>query len=206
MRAAVYYRVSTDDQNLEPQRLELVEYCQRRGWNDVREYTDKMSGAKFSRIGLELMMTAVRHRKIDVVAVVKLDRLGRSLVHLVQIISEMEAHGVALVATSQGIDTSADSPGGRLQMHVLAAVAEFERSLIRERTLAGLAAARAAGRVGGRRPVDLSGEQILEIEKWRQAGRPGGLRALAETLDVSLGTAHRLAKEASPKKASDTSD
>jgi len=87
-------------------------------------------------------MNLVRRGKVDVVACFKLDRLGRSLPHLAQIIAEFDQHGTAVVATSQGIDRNCDSPAGRLQMHVLIPVAEFERSLIVERVRAGQAAAR----------------------------------------------------------------
>jgi DNA invertase Pin-like site-specific DNA recombinase len=105
--------------------------------SEVTEYLDKASGTRFSREGLDAMMAEVRKNRIDVIAVYKLDRLGRSLQHLAQLIGEFESHGTALVATSQGIDTSESNPAGRLQMHVLAAVVEFERSVIRERINAG---------------------------------------------------------------------
>jgi DNA invertase Pin-like site-specific DNA recombinase len=90
-------------------------------------------------------MKLVRRGRVDVIVCYKLDRLGRSLPHLAQIISELDQHSVSIVATSQGIDTNQDSPAGRLQMHVLMAVAEFERSLIVERVRAGQAAARVKG-------------------------------------------------------------
>jgi DNA invertase Pin-like site-specific DNA recombinase len=96
------------------------------------------------------MMAMVPRGKVDVVACFKLDRLGRSLPHLAQIISELDQHKVSIVASSQGTDTNHDSPAGRLQMHVLMAVAEFERSLIVERVRAGQAAARAKGVKFGR--------------------------------------------------------
>ena len=84
----------------------------------ARTYLDKASGARFSREGLDALMREVRQGRVDVLAVYKLDRLGRSLQHLAQLIGEFEAHGTALVATSQGIDTSESNPAGRLQMHV----------------------------------------------------------------------------------------
>jgi len=112
--------------------------------------TDTASGAKTSRLGLDQLMKLVRRGRVDVIVCYKLDRLGRSLPHLAQIISELDQHNVSIVATSQGIDTKQDSPAGRLQMHVLMAVAEFERSLIVERVRAGQAAARAKGVKFGR--------------------------------------------------------
>ena len=150
-RIAVYGRVSTDAQSHASQLREVRAYVRRR-WPkaEVIEYLDKASGARFSREGLDALMAEVRQGRVDVLAVYKLDRLGRSLQHLAQLIGEFEAHGTALVATSQGIDTSESNPAGRLQMHVLAAVAEFERSVIRERINAGLAAARERGTILGR--------------------------------------------------------
>ena len=128
------------------QEHELRAYCDRRGWGDSEAYTDQISGAKFVRPGLDALLAAVRSGKIERVVVFKLDRLGRSLPHLALILDELARHGVALIATSQGIDTSNSNPVGRLQLNVLMAVAEFERGLIRERVHAGLAAARAARR------------------------------------------------------------
>lgn len=192
MKTALYVRVSTNEQSHEPQLAELRAIAAARGWNDVAEYADKISGAKFTRTGLDKLMADVRRGRIERVVVVKLDRLGRSLPHLAQLIGEFDAHKVAVIATSQAIDTSHDNPAGRLQMHVLMAVAEFERALIRERTNAGLAVARANGKKLGRRAVKLDGEQLAILAEWR--AQPDGVRALAKRLGVGVGTAHKLAK------------
>src|SRR5260370_14002277 len=145
-RIAVYGRVSTDAQNHASQLREVRAYVRRR-WpkGEVTEYLDKTSGARFSREGLDALTTEVRQGRVDVLAVYKLDRLGRSLQHLAQLIGEFETHGTALVATSQGIDTRESNPAGRLQMPVLAAVAEFEPNLMRERFNAAFAASREPG-------------------------------------------------------------
>jgi len=127
MRVAIYSRVSTDRQSHDSQLVELRAYCQRRGWPSAREYLDQASGARFSRAGLDRLMADVRRARLDVIVCFKLDRLGRSLAHLAQIVAELASHRVALVCTSQGIDTSDDNPAGRLQLGVLMAVAEFER-------------------------------------------------------------------------------
>jgi putative DNA-invertase from lambdoid prophage Rac len=189
MRIALYYRVSTSDQTTEPQRLELLEYARRRGWTNFREYRDVISGAKTARIGLEMMMRGVRKHQFDAVLVAKLDRLGRSLPHLAQLIAEMETHRVALVATTQGIDTTEQNPAGRLQMHVLMAVAEFERGIIRERTKAGLVAAVARGSKLGRKARRWTPEQETLI-----ATHEGTVADLARLLGASIGTAHKLLK------------
>jgi DNA invertase Pin-like site-specific DNA recombinase len=190
-RIATYLRVSTSDQTIDSQRLELQEYCQRRGWSVVAEYTDCVSGAKFSRSGLDGLMKAVRRRHIDVILCVKLDRLGRSLPHLAGIISELDGNGVALVCSSQSIDTSDENPAGRLIMHVLMAVAEFERSLIRERTRAGLKAAKARGvKFGAPRALDAHRE---EIARHRQAG--ASCREISAGMKIPLGSVFQVVRE-----------
>ena len=133
MNTAIYTRVSTDDQTTASQEHELSTYCDRRGWRETKTYYDQISGAKFIRPGLDSLMAAVRAGKIERIIVFKLDRLGRSLPHLALILDELGRHNVALIATSQGIDTSNSNPVGRLQLNVLMAVAEFEREIIRER-------------------------------------------------------------------------
>src|SRR5512136_924667 len=163
MRAAIYTRVSTDKQTDDSQLGELRDYCRRRGWLDVAEYRDVASGARFTRDGLERLLGDVRRRRLDLVVCFKLDRLGRSLPHLAQLVAELAAHGVALVCTSQGIDTSNDNPAGRLQLGVLMAVAEFERGIIRERVNAGLAAARQRGVQLGR-PTTIN-RRAAEVQK-----------------------------------------
>lgn len=194
MNVAIYYRVSTDDQSIEPQRRELHAYTQARGWNIVGEFTDVISGSKSSRVELDKLMNAVRLRGFDAVLVVKLDRLARSLSHFAQLVAEFDKHGVALVCPGQGIDTSKANPAGRLQMHVLAAVAEFERSLIVERTKAGLAAARARGTKLGKPSKRLPADYEPIVKTWLDEGG-AHLRELANRLGgVSVATAFRLAQ------------
>jgi DNA invertase Pin-like site-specific DNA recombinase len=147
-RAALYARVSTTDQTAVNQSITLRAFAEARGWS-ATEFTDTgISGAKDRRPALDAMMAAARSRKVDIVVAVKLDRLARSTHHLVVLAKELEALGVDLVITDQAIDTT--TPAGRLMFHVLAAVAEFERDLIRERVIAGLRRARAEGKQLGR--------------------------------------------------------
>jgi len=150
-RIAVYGRVSTGAQSHASQLREVRAYVRRR-WPkaEVTEYLDKVSGAGFTRAGLDALMEQVRQGRVDILAVYKLDRLGRSLRHLAQLIGEFETHDTALVCTSQGIDTSDDNPAGRFMRTVLVGVAEFERDMIRERINAGLAAAREHGIKSGK--------------------------------------------------------
>jgi len=190
-RIAVYGRVSTDAQSHASQLREVRAYVRRR-WPKavVTEYLDKASGARFSRSALDILMAEVRQSGVDVLAVYKLDRLGRSLQHLAQLIGEFEAHGTALVATSQGIDTSESNPAGRLQMHVLAAVAEFERSVIRERINAGLAAARERGTILGR-PRTLHRHKSA-VAKLSRSGLSG--RRIAAKLNIPPGSVFAVLK------------
>ena len=135
-----YARVSTTDQNLDFQRDALkVAGCE-------RTFTDTASGAKMERPGLTQLLTECRSG--DTLVVWKLDRLGRSLPHLVETVREMEAKGIGFKSLQENIDTT--TSGGKLIFHIFASLAEFERDLIRERTNAGLSAARARGRKGGR--------------------------------------------------------
>ena len=147
-RAALYARVSTAEQSPEGQLEALWAFVTARGWRAV-EYVDYgVSGAKERRPALDALLAAVRARKVDVVACVKLDRLARSTHHLVTLAKELAALGVELVVLDQAIDTT--TPAGRLLFHVLAAISEFERDLIRERVIAGVRRAKAQGRHLGR--------------------------------------------------------
>ena len=145
MKAAIYARVSTFDQEPENQLQELRRYVQARGWMS-QEYVDcGVSGAKDRRPALDTLVRDAMRRKFDVLICWRLDRLGRSLRHLILLLDELHAMGVAFVSLAEGID--ATTPAGRLQLHVLGAIAEFERARIAERVKAGLARARARGNV-----------------------------------------------------------
>ena len=147
-RAALYARVSTLDQEPENQLAELRRYVAARDWVPI-EYVDQgVSGAKDRRPALDRLVADARRRQVDTVVVWRLDRLGRSLKHLVTLLDEFHAVGVGFVSLGEGIDLH--TPAGRLQLHILAALAEFERSRIAERVTAGLARARAQGKRLGR--------------------------------------------------------
>jgi DNA invertase Pin-like site-specific DNA recombinase len=156
MRAALYARVSTLDQTCENQLAELRQYAAAREWAGIEFIDHGVSGAKDRRPALDAMLKGARRRKVDVVVCWRLDRLGRSLRHLVTMVDELQALGVAFVSLGEGIDCT--TPAGKLQLHILAALAEFERGRIRERVLAGLARARAQGtRLGRPRRRRLTG-------------------------------------------------
>src|SRR5712691_9957083 len=146
--AAIYARVSTIDQEPENQLQELRRYVEARGWSAV-EYVDRgVSGAKDRRPALDQLVTDARRRRFDVVVCWRLDRLGRNLKHLITLLEELQVLGVAFVSLAEGID--ATTPAGKLQMHILGAISEFERERIRERVLAGLQRARTQGKRLGR--------------------------------------------------------
>jgi DNA invertase Pin-like site-specific DNA recombinase len=142
-RAAVYIRISTGDQNPDLQRQELPEYCERRGWRLVETYEDQMSGGKDRRPSLDRLMVDARRRKFDVVAVWRFDRFARSTSHLLRALEEFQSLGVDFVSVREAIDTS--TPAGKMVFTVLGAVAELERSIIRERVIAGQRAAKRRG-------------------------------------------------------------
>jgi putative DNA-invertase from lambdoid prophage Rac len=151
MRCAIYARVSTTDQTCESQLKELREYVDRRGWQNHGEYIDTgFSGSKASRPALDRLMADAAKRKFDCIVVYKIDRFGRSVLHLNQQLAALTSYGVRFISTSQSLDTDQSNPTSRLLLQILASVAEFEREMIRERTLMGIRAARANGKIIGR--------------------------------------------------------
>ena len=186
LRCGIYARVSTTTgQSPDMQLRELREYCSCREWHIAGEYVDTgVSGTKDSRPELNRLMTAAKQRKVDAVLVWKLDRFGRSLRHLVNSLAEFEALGVVFVSLRDNVDLS--TPAGRLQFHIIAAMAEFERALIQERVRSGMRNARARGVRLGRPPVVISVPKIVALH-----GRGRSLREIAKQLGVSVGTVHK---------------
>ncbi len=181
-RAALFGRVSTTDQTTENQLDELRRYAEARGWS-VTEYVDEgVSGAQDKRPALDRLVGAAKRRKIDVVVVWRLDRLGRSLKHLVTLLDELQALNVGFVSLGDRIDLS--TPAGKLQLHILAALAEFERGRIQERVKAGLARAKRNGQRLGRPRVELAADAVAAV-------RGLSVREAARRLGVSRATAHR---------------
>ena len=184
-----YARVSTDDQNLDLQRDALT----RSGCATI--YEETASGKSAQRIELAHCRKSLRSG--DTLVVWRLDRLGRSLPDLVKIIGELERDSITFESLSEKIDTG--SASGKLQFHVFAALAEFERNLIRERTLVGLTVARARGRVGGRKPK-LSDKQIREI-KTLLSDPAAQVKDIAERYGVSRTTLYKRVGVVQPLKA-----
>jgi DNA invertase Pin-like site-specific DNA recombinase len=163
VRAAIYARVSTLDQQPENQLGELRRYVEARGWA-ATEFVDRgMSSAKDRRPALDRLVTDARRRRFEVLVCWRLDRLGRNLKNLITLLDELQALGIPFVSLAEGID--ATTPAGRLQLHVLGAIAEFERERIRERVLAGLQRARAQGRRLGRPKARVPIERLQAVSE-----------------------------------------
>lgn len=194
-RAALYIRVSTDKQTTENQAQKLAEVARARGWQIVEQYEDAgISGAKGrdKRPALDRMLKDASRRKYDVVMVWAIDRLGRSLAGLISSVQTLNDCGADLYVDQQNVDTTTSA--GKLVFHIFGAIAEFERSMIRERIMAGLAVARSKGRKSGRK-VD---PQKIETARALIANGTGVVKA-AKAAGVGTSVAQRLKRElASP--------
>jgi DNA invertase Pin-like site-specific DNA recombinase len=203
MRCAIYARVSTTDQNCELQLRELREYLSRRDWNNAGEYVDTgFSGAKASRPSLDRLMADAARRKFDCVVVWKIDRFGRSVLNLNQQLAALTSCGVRFIATSQSLDTDERNPASRLLLQILASVAEFEREMIRERTLSGIRAAQAAGKVVGRPKRVFRRDEVVRLRDEQALS----WRAIAKKLDIPVMTAvdaYRACTESMPSATPD---
>jgi len=183
MTAAIYARVSTTDQTCENQLIELRKYCTARGWTIASEFVDTgVSGAKDRGPALDQLVADAKRRRFDVLVCWRLDRLGRNLKHLITLLDDLQALGVAFVSLGEGID--ATPPAGKLQMHILAAIAEFERGRIVERVRAGLSRARAQGTRLGRRPTRVSKADLARTAHL-------SVRPAAKALGVPRSVRHR---------------
>ena len=196
MKVGLYARVSTHDQTTENQLIELRAYVAARGWSAV-EYVDHgVSGAKDRRPALDQLVADVRRHRVRAVICWRLDRLGRSLRHLVMLLDDWNSRGVAFVTLGEGIDTS--TPAGRLVAGVLGSIAEFERARLQERIRAGLARVRAQGRRLGRKPCSIPDEQFASVAKLstRQAAQQLGV---SHTVVARWRAVNKTRREAIPK-------
>ncbi|HYX71345.1 MAG TPA: recombinase family protein [Nitrososphaera sp.] len=176
-----YARVSTQYQNLDHQIDALI----KAGCERSHIFTDKVSGAKSSRPGLDQALSHLRAG--DALVVYKLDRLGKSVPHLVETVTSLQQRGIEFKSLTEQIDTS--TSGGKLVFHTMAAVAEFIRDSIRERTHAGLQAARARGKTGGRSKA-LTEKQV-EMLRHLAADKDRSIKDICKTLGISRRTFYR---------------
>ncbi len=188
-RVALYLRVSTSEQTTKNQRRELMTVAKRQGWNVIHVFEDAgVSGAKGrdQRPGLDAMIKCMTKGQVDLVAVWSVDRLGRSLQDLISLLEEFRATTTGLYLHQQGLDTT--TPAGRAMFQFMGIFAEFERAMMRERIKAGLARARAEGKVFGRPRVSEKVEAAI-----RAARRKGtGIRRIARELGVGVSTVQRV--------------
>jgi DNA invertase Pin-like site-specific DNA recombinase len=190
IRAALYSRCSTHDKGQDPQLqiTPLREYCHKRGFTIVEEYVDNgISGIKEKRPQLDRLLEAARKRQIDVILVWKLDRFGRSLKQLVMSLEELSSLGVGFISYQDNLDLT--TPQGRLMFHIIGAMAEFERELIRERVRAGLDNARRKGKRLGRKPVPPI--DIVKIIDAHKQNPSLSIRQIADTLGLKKSLVHK---------------
>ena len=191
-RVALYLRVSTSEQTTRNQRRELRAVAERHGWTVVATFEDTgISGSKGREVrpGFDALMMAVARREVDMVAAWSVDRLGRSLMGLLGFLRDLHAKGVDLFLHQQGLDTS--TPSGKAMFQMLGVFAEFERAMIRERVMAGLARARADGKQLGRRPVEQSKARKVKAALALRS-RGVGIRRIARDVGLGVGTVLRI--------------
>ena len=180
-----YARVSKNEQNLDLQRDAL----KKAGCSEQHIFTDKITGTKAERNGLEQALTHLRAG--DTFVVWRLDRLGRSLKHLIETVTQLQTQNIAFQSITEHIDTATAT--GQLVFHIFGALAEFERNLIRERTMAGLEAARARGRKGGRPLLPAAAPKIAMAKKL-YADKTNTISDICQTLHISRATLYRYLK------------
>lgn len=197
-RAAIYARVSTPDQHLENQILDLQKLAAQRGFEVVREYKDRgISGSKAKRPGLDAMMADARRGEFCLVLVAAFDRIARSTKNFLEVVDELNSLGIEFVSAREAIDTS--GPMGRMFITMVGSIAELERSLIVERIKAGMRRARLEGQRLGRAPLDidrdalvrdrLSGMSLTETAKLYRVSRATVVRLVREAIQQEMVTA-----------------
>ena len=179
MKAAVYLRVSTSDQEIQNQSPDLLNYIRARGWELAGEFSDiGISGAKSRRPGLDALMAAARKRKFDAVLCWRFDRFARSTKHLTDALHEFRGLGIRFISYQENIDLG--TPMGEAMFTIISAIAQLERDIIRERIKAGLKRVRAEGKTLGRPAKEIDLPKVLEL---RAQGKK--IREIAEVLGLS---------------------
>jgi DNA invertase Pin-like site-specific DNA recombinase len=193
-RVAIYTRVSTLDQTIDNQLIELREHCSKMGWEIVKEYADEgLSGtlSREKRPALNSLIKDAYRKKFDSVVCWDISRLGRSMKELILFLSDMKDKGVGICSVRQGFDTSTSM--GEIMFQFVGILSSWEREMIRERTLAGLERARREGMTLGRRKVtnDTMTAKIIELRSAKKS-----IRAIASEVGVSIGTVSKTLKVA----------
>ena len=188
-RCVIYMRVSTVDQHPETQLHDLRLMAQQRGYEVVSEYTDRITGTKAKRPGLDDLLRDARRGCFDVVLVWASDRLARSVRHFLEVLDELNHLGIEYVSFRENIDTG--GPLGRAVVVIIGAIAELERNLIVERVRAGMRRAKLEGRQIGRKPLNVDRDAVL-----RHRARGQSLTQIAESFQISRASVSRLVKQA----------
>ena len=193
-KVALYCRVSTKEQTTDNQTLDLKRFCEHRDLKIVQEYSDQgVSGSQDSRPALNRMLEDARQGKFEILLVWKLDRLGRSLKHLIYLLNELHKSNVSFISMQENIDLT--SPTGRLVFQMLGAIGEFELSLIKSRVNAGIRRAREQNIKLGRPKMQFDYDLAIQL---RRNGL--GFKEIAEKLGVSVGKIHQFIKSAGIQK------
>ena len=187
-RAGLYMRVSTVDQRPETQLHDLRQMAAQRGYEIVQEYTDRISGTKAKRPGLDQMLADARHARFDVVLVWASDRIARSVKHFLDVLDELNRLNIEYISFRENIDTG--GPLGRAIIVIIGAVAELERNLIIERVRAGMRRARLDGQHVGRQPLVLDSAAIQQDRRQGQS-----LREIAKGHRISTATVQRVLRK-----------
>jgi DNA invertase Pin-like site-specific DNA recombinase len=188
-RAAIYARVSTGDQHVETQLLDLREMAKQRGYEIAGEYSDIISGSKSKRPGLDQLLADARRHHFDIVLVAAFDRVARSVRHFLEVLDELGHLNIEFISLRENIDTGGAL--GRAMVVIVGAIAELEKSLIVERVRAGMRRAKMEGRRIGRAPLAIDRQQVVAD---RRSGM--SLTAVAKKYHVSRATVCRLTNEA----------
>ena len=193
-KVVIYARVSTLDQTVDNQLIELRDHCSKMGWEIVKEYTDEgLSGtlSREKRPALNAMIKDGYRKKFDTVVCWDISRLGRSMKELIMFLSDMKDRGIGICSVRQGFDTSTSM--GEIMFQFVGILSSWEREMIRERTLAGLERAKSEGKILGRRKVtnDTTTAKIIELRNDKKS-----IRQIASDVGVSIGTVSKLLKVA----------
>ena len=187
-RAALYLRVSTLDQHPETQLHDLRSLASQRGYEIVNEYSDRISGAKAKRPGLDQLMADARHGKFDILLVWAFDRIARSTRHFLEVLDELNHLKVEFISFRENIDTG--GPLGRAMIVIIGAIAELERNIIRERVKAGMRRAKLEGRPIGRPPLDVDRDAVF-----RDRANGMSLTEVAKAHGISRALVSRIVNE-----------
>ena len=193
-RAALYLRVSTFEQHPETQLYDLRGLAAQRGFEIIQEYTDKLSGAKSKRPGLDRLLADARHGQFDVVLVAAFDRIARSVRHFLEVLDELTHLNIEFISFRENVDTG--GPLGRAMIVIIGAIAELERNLIIERVRAGMRRAKLEGQRLGRPRLNIDRDALA-----RDRARGHSLTQLAEAYQISRASVVRLLQSSNPGAA-----